>query len=83
MDVHHHLERGRPSGPQSIDFWADLDDEIIGCLARHGALTPGELARHVGIPEPAAISLLCLLVQQGRVTIRAVELTAERQRRVA
>ena len=66
-----------------MDLWAELDDEIVGCLARHGALSPGELARHLAIPESAAISLLCLLAQQGRVTIRAVELAAERRHRVA
>jgi hypothetical protein len=65
------------------DFWADLDGEIVGCLERHGALSPGEVARHVGIPEGAATSLLCLLVQEGRVTIRMVELAADRERRVA
>lgn len=66
-----------------MDFWTELDDEVLGCLARHGALSPGDVARHLGIPERAAVSLLCLLAQQGRVTIRAVELTAERRHRVA
>lgn len=66
-----------------MDFWADLDDEVLRCLARHGALSPRELARHLGMSEAAAVSLLCLLAQQGRVTIRAVELRAERRHRVA
>ena len=66
-----------------MDFWADLDDELLGCLARHGALSPAEVARHLDIPETAAVSLLCLLAQQGRVTIRAVELNVERRYRVA
>lgn len=66
-----------------MDFWAQLDDEVLGCLARHGTLSPADVAKHLDIPETAAVSLLCLLAQQGRVRIHAVALTAERRHRVA
>jgi hypothetical protein len=70
--------------PREVDepWWDDLDAEVIACLTRHGACSPSDVARHLGLPEPATISLLCLLAQQGRITIRLVEYpAAERESR--
>lgn len=60
-----------------MDFWTELDDEVLGCLARHGACSPADVAKHLGIPESAAVSLVCLLAQQGRIAIRLVDLGAD------
>jgi hypothetical protein len=69
-----------------MEWWHDLDSQVLACLERHGALSPADVAKHVGVPEPAAVSLLCLLAQEGRITIRLVECRAgaeEHRSRVA
>ena len=37
-------------------------------------MTPAELGRRLGIPEAATVSLLSVLVRDGKVRIRLVEL---------
>lgn len=67
-------------------WWRDVDDELLGCLERNGTMSPGDVARHLGMPESATVSLLCLLAQEGRIDIRLVERrpdAAERRPRVA
>lgn len=59
--------------PRSADWWRELDDCVLACLGQNGAMTPAEVARHVGVPEAAAVSLLCLLIAEGRVRLRLVE----------
>ena len=54
-------------------WWEDLDAAVIACLAAKGALAPHEVGRHVGLSEPAAASLLCLLALEGKVRICLVE----------
>jgi predicted ArsR family transcriptional regulator len=54
------------------DYWADLNREILGCLAM-GPISPGEIGRRLGISEGAAASCLSLLVAEGRVRICLVE----------
>lgn len=53
-------------------WWAELDDQVVRCLATHGAMSPSDVARHVGLPEPATVSLLCMLAQEGRVRLSLV-----------
>jgi hypothetical protein len=67
------------------DWWRELDRAVLGCLSEHGAMSPAELARQLGVSESAATSLLCLLAQEGRVRIRLVESRVEvaRKPRVA
>jgi hypothetical protein len=67
------------------DWWRDLDRDVLGCLSENGAMSPAEVARHLGVSESAATSLLCLLAQEGRVRIRLVESRVEvaRKPRVA
>jgi hypothetical protein len=54
------------------DFWADLNRDILDCLAR-GPVSPGEIGRRLGISEGAAASCLSLLASEGRVRICLVE----------
>jgi DNA-binding transcriptional regulator LsrR (DeoR family) len=54
------------------EFWTDVEDEILGCLACHRALTPGEIAGKLGMSEESATSLVCLLAQEGKVRIHLV-----------
>jgi hypothetical protein len=54
------------------DFWADLNRDILNCLAM-GPVSPGEIGRRLGISEGAATSCLSLLAAEGRVRICLVE----------
>ncbi|HXU91797.1 MAG TPA: winged helix-turn-helix transcriptional regulator [Methylomirabilota bacterium] len=54
------------------DFWADLNRDILNCLAK-GPVSPGEIGRRLGISEGAAASCLSLLASEGRVRICLVE----------
>ena len=54
------------------DFWADLNRDILNCLAK-GPISPGEIGRRLGISEGAATSCLSLLASEGRVRICLVE----------
>ena len=54
------------------DFWADLNGDILSCLAM-GPSSPGEIGRRLGISEGAAASCLSLLAAEGRVRICLVE----------
>ena len=56
------------------DFWADLNRDILNCLAT-GPVSPGEIGRRLGISEGAAASCLSLLATEGRVRICLVERT--------
>jgi hypothetical protein len=54
------------------DYWADLNRDILDCLAM-GPISPGEIGRRLGISEGAAASCLSLLAAEGRVRICLVE----------
>ena len=62
----------RAETPVVEDFWADLNRDILNCLAM-GPVSPGEIGRRVGISEAAAASCLSLLASEGRVRICLVE----------
>jgi hypothetical protein len=55
------------------DWWSEIDDQVRACLARHGTMTPAELASQVGMSEGAMISVLSLLAQEGKLRIARVE----------
>ena len=57
------------------DFWADLNHDILKCLAM-GPVSPGEIGRRLGISEAAAASCLSMLAAEGQVRICLVERTA-------
>lgn len=54
------------------DYWADLNRDILNCLAM-GPISPREIGRRLGISEGAAASCLSLLAAEGRVRICLVE----------
>jgi predicted ArsR family transcriptional regulator len=58
-------------------WWRDLDEEVLECLTQQGPMSPEGVAKRLDLPEAAAVSLLCMLAQDGRVVIRAVERTPE------
>jgi predicted ArsR family transcriptional regulator len=62
-----------------IDWWNETDTEILECLRRHGAMSPDELGRHLGISEGEASAFLAMLVREGKVSIRLVDLSAASQ----
>jgi hypothetical protein len=54
------------------DWWTDVEDDVLRCLTEHGAMPPATLAAHLGVSEPAAISWLVIMAQEGKVKICAV-----------
>lgn len=60
------------------EWWGDLDEDILGCLAANGAMTPAEIGRKLGISERAASSFLSLLAGQGKVRICAADVAQKR-----
>ncbi len=59
--------------PADDEWWGELDDAVIACLQAHGAMAPEDLGRRLGLSEPAAASLLCMLALEGKVRICLVE----------
>lgn len=53
--------------------WQEIDDQVLACLADRGPMSPDELGKELSMSEQAAISLICLLAQEGRVAIRLIE----------
>jgi len=62
-----------------IDWWKETDTEILERLRRHGAMSPAELGHHLGISEGEAAAFLAMLVREGKVSIRLVELSTASQ----
>ena len=62
------------TAPASIDFWSELDGDVLRCLdEEHGAMAPAELGRRLGMSERAVCSILSMLAVTGQVRIRSVE----------
>lgn len=59
-----------------LDWWAEIDGEVLRCLADHGAMSPVELGRRLGISEGEASAFVSMLVREGKLRIRQVELAA-------
>jgi DNA-binding Lrp family transcriptional regulator len=63
--------------PASIDFWSDLDADVLRCLAEQpGEMTPADLGRRLGMSESAVCSILAMLAETGKIRICSVELEA-------
>ena len=62
-----------------IDWWKETDSAILECLRRHGAMSPAALGRHLGMSEGEATAFLAMLVREGKVSIRLVELNTVSQ----
>jgi DNA-binding Lrp family transcriptional regulator len=54
------------------DWIAELEAEVLACLREGAAISPGELAARLGTSESTAISYICLLASEGRLTIERV-----------
>ncbi|HXU87641.1 MAG TPA: winged helix-turn-helix transcriptional regulator [Methylomirabilota bacterium] len=60
--------------PDETDFWSELDEDILRCLAeRHGRMTPTELGARLGMSESAVSSVIAMLAETGKVRITSVE----------
>jgi hypothetical protein len=54
------------------DFWGDIEDEVLACLAQR-SMAPAEIGRRLALSEDAVVSLVAMLASEGRVRIRLVE----------
>ncbi len=54
-------------------WWSEIDQEVVACLSSHGAMTPEDLGRRLGVSEDGTISLLAMLARDGRVRITLVD----------
>lgn len=55
-------------------WWAEIEGEILHCLEIHGAMSPLELGRWLGISEGEATAFVSMLAREGKLRIREVEL---------
>jgi hypothetical protein len=55
------------------DFWSELEDEVLDCLAARASVSPVQIARRLALSEDAVVSILAMLAREGRVRIRLVE----------
>ena len=63
------------SRPFEGNPWAEIDDAVLAALAECGGrLTPGQIAKRVGMSEDAVRSVVSMLAEQGKVRIALVEL---------
>lgn len=63
------------TGSVSIDFWAELDGELLRCLENaRGPMAPAELGQRLGMSERAVCSILAMLAETGKIRIQSVEL---------
>ena len=54
-------------------WWSEIDDAVLACLGETGEMSPDEIGRRLGMSDAAAISVLGMLAQEGRVRIVRVE----------
>ena len=73
--VDERVQKGGAPGTDPVDWWK-VDRDILECLATHGAMTPGEICRELGLSEGEATSLLAMLAREGKVRICQVRLAA-------
>lgn len=64
-------------------WWNEIDEQIETALLRVGGMTPGDLAREIGLSEAATVSVLSRLASEGKVRIARVEMPRERASRIA
>ena len=55
-------------------WWTEIDGEILGCLERHGAMGPREIAGELGISEGEVTAFVAMLAREGKIRIASVEL---------
>jgi predicted ArsR family transcriptional regulator len=64
------------------DWWGDLDNALLDCLAESGGLSAAEAGRRLGLSENAVASLAAMLVREGRLRIARIESVGDARRRV-
>ena len=58
----------------TVDLGGGLDYEHLrGRAERHGAMTPAEIGRTLGLSEQAVCSIVGMLAEAGKVRITSVE----------
>jgi len=55
------------------DWWGDLDNALLDCLAESGGLSAAEAGRRIGVSEDAVASLAAMLAREGRLRIALIE----------
>lgn len=60
-----------------IDWWSETDQAILECLRVTGPMSPEDLRHRIGLSVGEITAFLAMLVREGRVRIRIVELTRE------
>ncbi|OGK98156.1 MAG: hypothetical protein A3E31_18235 [Candidatus Rokubacteria bacterium RIFCSPHIGHO2_12_FULL_73_22] len=54
-------------------WWSEIDDAVLACLSGTGGMSAHEIGRRLGMSEAAAVSVLGMLAQEGRVRLAHVE----------
>src|SRR5712692_826283 len=72
-------QRSMREGLAMVDWWSEIEHDIVECLRGDGALSPAELGHQVGISEGEATMFLCMLAREGKVRIRLAESAGENQ----
>jgi hypothetical protein len=67
------LTRVRRSMLAMENWWAEIDDDVLRCLAG-GSSAPSDIGHRLGMSEAAAVSVLTMLASEGRVQIRRATL---------
>ncbi|HYB43619.1 MAG TPA: AsnC family protein [Candidatus Methylomirabilis sp.] len=57
-----------------VDWWTETDRAILDCLRQSGPLSPTDLGHRLGLSAGEVTCFLSMLIGEGKVRIRAVEL---------
>ena len=61
-------------GSTTVDYWDELDADVLRCLAgRHGDTPLIEIGHTLGLSEQAVRSIVGMLAEAGKVRITSVE----------
>jgi predicted ArsR family transcriptional regulator len=63
------------------DWWSEIDDAVLACLIESGGSGADDIGRRLGMSTEAAVSILGMLAQEGRVRISRAEAVEGRGRR--
>ncbi len=65
-----------------IDWWSETDHAIVECLRASGPMSPEDLSHRTGLSLGEITAFLAMLVREGRIRVRVVELTQEEGNRL-
>lgn len=51
------------------NWWVEIDEAVLACLAEGGSMTPAEIAQRLALPEETVVSLVGMLAREGRARI--------------